>query len=128
MKVKTQTLTNMNQCDSLTDPDTLYQIKYAGVEEILLNTSNSSGQLRLNKNGFIYFRNYNASAGTWSEWTNAMKNIPPGTITTAMIGRLWLSYDNLDDHYIRYYSILRLYGVKHGGRFDGLRYLHRRHR
>ena len=108
MKVKTQTLTNLNQCDSLTDPDTLYQIKYAGVEEILLNTSNSSGQLRLNKNGYIYFRNYNASAGTWSEWTNAMKNIPPGTITTAMIGRLWLSYDNLDDHYIRYFDYTEL--------------------
>ena len=108
MKVKTQTLTNLNQCDSLTDPDTLYQIKYAGVEEILLNTSNSSGQLRLNKNGYIYFRNYNASAGTWSEWTNAMKNIPPGTITTAMIGRLWLPYDNLDDHYIRYFDYTEL--------------------
>lgn len=108
MKVKTQILSNLNQCDSLTDPDTLYQIKYAGVEEILLNTSNSSGQLRLNKNGYIYFRNYNASAGTWSEWTNAMKNIPPGTITTAMIGRLWLSYDNLDDHYIRYFDYTEL--------------------
>ena len=84
------------------------QIKYAGVEEILLNTSNSSGQLRLNKNGYIYFRNYNASAGTWSEWTNAMKNIPPGTITTAMIGRLWLPYDNLDDHYIRYFDYTEL--------------------
>lgn len=108
MKVKTQALTNLNQCDSLTDPDTLYQIKYAGVEEILLNTSNSSGQLRLNKNGYIYFRNYNASAGTWSEWTNAMKNIPPETITTAMIGRLWLSYDNLDDHYIRYFDYTEL--------------------
>lgn len=108
MKIKTQALTNINQCDSLTDPDTLYQIKYGGVEEILLNTSNSSGQLRLSKNGFIYFRNYNASAGTWSAWTNAMKNIPPGTITTEMIGKLWLSYDNLDDHYIRYFDYTEL--------------------
>ena len=114
MKVKAQTISDLNECDNLTDPDTVYRIYNGGMHQLLLNTTNSDGQFRLTRNGYIYYRSFNTNNNTWSEWKNALVNIPPRTITTAMLGNVWISYDILDDEYIRYFDFT------HPTEFDSL--------
>ena len=114
MKVKAQTISDLNECDNLTDPDTVYRIYNGGMHQLLLNTANSDGQFRLTRNGYIYYRSFNTNNNTWSEWKNALVNIPPRTITTAMLGNVWISYDILDDEYIRYFDFT------HPTEFDSL--------
>ena len=73
---------------------------------MLLNTSNTGGQFRFTRDGNILYRTYNTENNTWSDWAVAFKNIPNGVITEAMLdSNFLLSYDNIEDEYIRYFDI-----------------------
>ncbi|MBQ1616029.1 MAG: hypothetical protein II086_02125, partial [Ruminococcus sp.] len=74
--------------------------------QLLLNTSNTGGQFRFTRDGNILYRTYNTGNNTWSDWAVAFKNIPNGVITEAMLdSNFLLSYDNIEDEYIRYFDI-----------------------
>ena len=70
--------------------------------QLLLNTSNTGGQFRFTRDGNILYRTYNTENNAWSDWAVAFKNIPNGVITEAMLdSNFLLSYDNIEDEYIR---------------------------
>ena len=106
LKVVTNTSATLSDCDTCTDPGTLYRLYISGLYQILINTSNTGGQYRFTRDGNILYRTYNTGNNTWSDWAVAFKNIPNGVITEAMLdSNFLLSYDNIEDEYIRYFDI-----------------------
>ena len=106
LKVVTKSSATLSDCDTCTDPGTLYRLYIGGLYQLLLNTSNTGGQFRFTRDGNILYRTYNTENNTWSDWAVAFKNIPNGVITEAMLdSNFLLSYDNIEDEYIRYFDI-----------------------
>lgn len=106
MKVVTKTSATLADCDTCTDPGTLYRLYISGLYQILINTSSTGGQYRFARDGKIYVRTYNTGNNTWSEWSSLPVTIPSGAITTAMLAsNFLLPYDNVEDDYIRYFDI-----------------------
>ena len=106
LKVVTKSSATLSDCDTCTDPGTLYRLYIGGLYQLLLNTSNTGGQFRFTRDGNILYRTYNTGNNTWSDWAVAFKNIPNGVITEAMLdSNFLLSYDNIEDEYIRYFDI-----------------------
>lgn len=106
LKVVTNTSATLADCDNCTDPGTLYHLYISGLYQILINTSNTGGQYRFTRDGRIYYRTYNTGNNTWSDWSSLPVTIPSGTITTAMLtSNFLLSYDNIEDEYIRYFDM-----------------------
>ena len=106
LKVVTKSSATLADCDTCTDPGTLYRLYIGGLYQLLLNTSNTGGQFRFTRDGNILYRTYNTGNNTWSDWAVAFKNIPNGVITEAMLdSNFLLSYDNIEDEYIRYFDI-----------------------
>lgn len=88
-------------CDNYTDWDTIYHLHIDGAYQILMNSSVNGGQYRFLRNGNIYTREFINNA--WTQWKHITALIPDGTITGNMIDYGTITYDNMSDHYFRYF-------------------------
>lgn len=101
-------ITDLSDCDNMTDPGTIYRFYYGGTYHWLICTSPTGAQYRFQKNGEVYFREYNTTTNVWGNWTSIHTKIPSGTITGGMINDYTIPYSKLSDDYTFYFNAIDL--------------------
>ena len=106
-----KSISSLSECDDMTDPATIYRFYYGGTYHLMFCTSPTGAQYRFQKNGGVYYREYNTTTNVWSDWKSIHTKIPNDTITAAMIPDSEITYEKLYDHYIRYHNVANLDNV-----------------